>query len=81
MIYLTPSSANLFDAHFYAPSKPFLGKQITTLSANILVIWLMSIALIGVLFVDGFRRSMELFGRFSKKVSEKLNLKSKKSEA
>jgi hypothetical protein len=81
MIYLTPSNGNLFDAHFYAPSKPFLGKQITTLSANILVIWLMSITLIGVLFVDGFRRSMELFGRLSKKLSEKLNLKSKKSEA
>ena len=81
MIYLTPSNGNLFDAHFYAPSKPFLGKQITTLSANILVIWLMSIALIGVLFVDGFRRSMEMFGRLSKKLSEKLNLKSKKVEA
>jgi hypothetical protein len=81
LIYLTPSSGNLFDAHFYAPSKPFLGKQITTLSANILVIWMMSIFLIVVLFYDGFRRGMDLFGRLSNKISEKLSLKSKKVEA
>jgi ABC-type multidrug transport system ATPase subunit len=62
LIYLMPQGNNLFRAHFYAPSKPFFGRQITTLSANIMVIWMMSAILAWVLFIDGFRRFLESIG-------------------
>lgn len=67
LIYLTPSGKGLFEAHFYAPSKGFFGKQITTLSANVLVMWMMTAGLSLILFVDGFKRSAEwLNGRFKR---------------
>jgi len=66
-IYLTPTDGGFFGAHFYAPSKPLLGVQITTLSANLIVLWMMSILLAILLFVDGFRKFLDgipsLFGR------------------
>ena len=39
-------------AHFFAPSKLLFGKKITTYSANLLVIWLFSIALAITLYYD-----------------------------
>lgn len=54
-IYLDPIHRTFFGAHFYAPSKRFLGKMITTFSANILVIWLMTLGLTVLLFFDGMK--------------------------
>lgn len=56
LIYLTPVDKGLLDAHFYAPSKNLFGKQITTLSANVMIIWTMTAILAIVLFLDGFKR-------------------------
>lgn len=78
LIYLMPQGNNLFNAHFYAPSKPFFGKQITTLSANIMVIWLMSALLTWVLFVDGLRRFLECIGNLPERLQWKK--KGEKSE-
>jgi ABC-type multidrug transport system ATPase subunit len=77
LIYLTPVDVGLFGAHFYAPSKPLFGKQITTLSANILVIWLMTITLVAVLFVDGLKRTFTWIGFSAERLVEKIGLKKK----
>jgi hypothetical protein len=77
LIYLTPVDVGLFGAHFYAPSKPLFGKQITTLSANILVIWMMTIALVVVLFVDGLKRTFTWIGFNAERFVEKIGLKKK----
>ena len=58
-IYLVPHHKGFFGAHFYAPSKNLLGTQVTTLSANLLVIWCMSIGLTLLLFFDGLRKLLE----------------------
>lgn len=58
-IYLTPTDCGFLGSHFYAPSKPIFGKQMTTLSANVLVLWIMSVILAVVLFMDGFRKAIE----------------------
>lgn len=56
-IYLIPDPANGFlGSQFYAPSKPIFGKQVTTLSANIMVLWLMSASMAIILFADGLRK-------------------------
>jgi len=70
-IYLTPTDSGLFGAHFYAPSKPVFGKQITTLSANLLVIWLMTLLLGIVLFFDGLRKLFEWFSEWGTKWRKK----------
>lgn len=58
-IYLTPIHKSFFGAHFYAPSKRFFGKQITTFSANLIVIWGMTLLLTIILFMDGLRKLIE----------------------
>ncbi|MEZ4798304.1 MAG: ATP-binding cassette domain-containing protein [Flavobacteriales bacterium] len=75
LIYLTPVDVGLFGAHFYAPTKPFMGRQLTTLSANIMVIWMMTIVLAIVLFFDGFRWFFNLLGRLVKSVSTRISAK------
>lgn len=75
LIYLTPVDVGLFGAHFYAPTKPFFGRQLTTLSANIMVIWLMTIVLAIVLFFDGFRWSFNMLGRLISRISQKISTK------
>jgi ABC transport system ATP-binding/permease protein len=65
LAFLTPYNKSFFGAHFYAPSKSFFGKQITTLSANLMVVWSMTLLLVVVLFLDGFKRSMDGFARIT----------------
>ncbi len=57
-VFLTPNGG-FFNAHFYAPSKTFFGKQITTLSANLFVIWLMTLLLGVILFYDGMKKGLD----------------------
>lgn len=57
-VFLEPVGG-FFDAHFYAPSKRLFGRSITTLSANLMVIWGMSLILVLILFYDGFRKAMD----------------------
>lgn len=54
-IYLTPLHKGFLKAHFYAPTKNFFGKQITTMSANLLVIWGMTVFLSIMLFLNGLK--------------------------
>lgn len=54
-IYITPKHKSFLGTHFYAPSKPVFGEQITTLSANLMVIWVMTILMTLLLFVDGLK--------------------------
>lgn len=75
LIYLTPQDKGLLGAHFYAPSKEFLGKQITTLSANVMVIWLMSLILGIILFQNGFKRALNALNFYSAKLAMKLRLR------
>lgn len=51
-----------FRAQFYQPSKHFAGFWFDTLHFNISVIWLMSILLLIVLYFDGFKRFISIFG-------------------
>jgi hypothetical protein len=71
LVFLAPIDKSFFGAHFYAPSKSFFGKQITTLSANVMVIWGMTIFLIIILFLDGFKRGLDfLSGGFIKEAQQ-----------
>jgi len=63
-IFLTPTGG-FFDAHFYAPSKNLFGKQITTLSANMLVVWFMTLLLSVILFFDGMKKALDGISRFA----------------
>jgi hypothetical protein len=63
-IYLDPEGG-FFDAHYYAPSKQLVGKRISTLSGNILVIWLMSLGLTVLLVFDGLRKALDFLGKLS----------------
>ena len=72
LAYLTPQDKGLFGAHFYAPSKEFFGKQITTLSANVLVIWMMTFVLGVILFLDGLKRSANWIESQIQFIKEKL---------
>lgn len=61
-IYLDPHHANLFTAHFYAPRKKVFGSWMSTFWANILVLWMMSLALVISLYFDILRKILEGLG-------------------
>jgi ABC-type multidrug transport system ATPase subunit len=65
-IFLEPEGG-FFNAHYYAPSKTILGARISTLSANILVIWIMTGALIILLVYDGLKKFLDFTARLGKK--------------
>jgi hypothetical protein len=62
-IYLEPYDYNYLKAHFYAPKKKLFGVYFDTFTANVLVIWSMTILLIITLYMDTFKRTLDLFGR------------------
>lgn len=59
LIYRDAFHSGVFDAHFYAPSKQVGGVQLPTFWVNLAVIWGMSLILIGLLFINGFKRLMD----------------------
>lgn len=59
----TPDGPLDFRAHFYAPVKHFLGNYYSTLQFNTIIIWLMSVILIGLLYFDVFRKVVSSFGK------------------
>ena len=65
-IFLDPEGG-FFDAHYYAPSKQFFGHRISTLSGNIMIIWLMSVLLVVVLAFDGLKKFLDLISRIGQK--------------
>ena len=63
-IYLDPVGNNYLGAQFYAPSKFLLGKKLDTFTANLFVIWLMTIILTITLYFDVLRKILENSGVF-----------------
>ena len=74
-VYLDPYDKGFFEAHFYAPRKKLFGMYIGTFTANILVIWGMSLMLMITLYFDALKKALDgmekLFGRikFRKKTA------------
>ena len=62
-IYLDPYDNDYLKAHFYAPKKRLFGVYFDTFTANVAVIWSMTILLIITLYMDTFKRTLDLFGR------------------
>lgn len=62
-IYLDPYDFDYLQAHFYAPKKKLFGVYFDTFTANVLVIWSMTVFLIFTLYVDAFKKTLDLFGR------------------
>ena len=58
-IYRLPFHKGWFGAHFYAPVKRIFGMYIDTFPANIMVLWLMCIALTATLYFDMLRKTIE----------------------
>ena len=56
-----------FRAHFLAPSKKLFGTNITTFSANLMVLWLFSIGLAITLYYDGLRKLLSFLGELFKR--------------
>jgi hypothetical protein len=65
-IFLDPRGG-FINAHYYAPSKTFFGQRISTLFANVLVIWIMTAALAMLLAYDGLKKTLDFLSRFGKK--------------
>lgn len=70
-IYLDPVHSSVLRAQFFAPQKPLFGIYIDTFWANILVIWLMTIALMFTLYYDVLRKLIDFFGELPEKISRK----------
>lgn len=58
-IYLEPARSGFFGAHFYAPVKWLGGVRFSTLWANVMVLWGMSLALAFALFYELFPRLLD----------------------
>lgn len=73
-IYRKPIHSGLFGAHFYAPVKYIGGQEVITFSANIIVIWLMTLLLSLLLWIDGLRKTIEFIadriGLLTKRLTE-----------
>jgi hypothetical protein len=65
-VFLDPNGG-FFNAHYYAPSKVLFGQRISTLSANVLVIWIMTALLALLLAYDGLKKFLDFTERFGKK--------------
>lgn len=70
-VYRKPIHSGLFTAHFYAPVKFIAGKELSTFVANVVVIWMMTLAMIILLFFDGLRALLEGLSNFSRRFSRK----------
>ena len=64
-IFYDPTESNVGAAHFYAPTKKFFGKLISTYWFNMAIVWLMSITLMVMLYFDVFKKVLDLFGNIS----------------
>ncbi len=65
-VFLDPTGG-FFNAHYYAPSKVLFGQRISTLSANVLVIWVMTALLAILLALDGLKKFLDFTARIGKK--------------
>jgi ABC transport system ATP-binding/permease protein len=61
-IYNIPRGKSILSAHFYAPNKYLFGLKLSTLVANVLMLWLMTFILMVTLYFDFFRKLIEKIG-------------------
>jgi hypothetical protein len=61
-IYNIPRGKSIISAHFYAPNKYLFGLKLSTLAANVLMLWLMTFVLMVTLYFDFFRKLIEGIG-------------------
>ncbi|MFN3874348.1 MAG: ATP-binding cassette domain-containing protein [Flavobacteriales bacterium] len=66
-VYLEPAEGGFLSAHFYAPSKRLLGRRVSTLAGNVLVLWLMTLLLCGALHQEVFIKAGRLLVRPSRR--------------
>lgn len=64
-LYMDPKNTRLLDAPFYTYKKYWFGIPMSTFTANILVLWGMTILLIIALYYDLLRKCLTLFSRKS----------------
>lgn len=62
-VYFDPVGKRFLDTPFYAPKKYFLGVEMSTFLANMLVIWFMTLTLIVALYYDILRKILQFFGK------------------
>ncbi|MBK9148926.1 MAG: ATP-binding cassette domain-containing protein [Flavobacteriales bacterium] len=67
-IYMEPLSGGPLSAHFYAPAKLLFGVRVSTLAANVAVIWMMSLMLFGALYLELFKKAGRLLPRMASRV-------------
>jgi len=67
-IYLDPIGKGFFKAHFYSPKKNVFGNLVSTFTANIIVLWLMTIIFCITLYYDVFLRSLKFLNNLSSKI-------------
>lgn len=77
-IYRKPVHSNLHNAHFYAPVKYIGSKELSTFSANMLVIWLMTLGFAILLVFDGLRKGIEGISGMGERISASLKRTSEK---
>jgi ABC transport system ATP-binding/permease protein len=64
-VFKDPESGGLLNyrAHFFAPTKNFLGMKFDTFYFNLVVIWLATAILYVLLYTEALRKFLELFSK------------------
>jgi len=57
--YITPAPSLFMSAHFYAPKKHLFYHELWTSTANMIVIWFMTMLLMILLYFDGLKKFLE----------------------
>lgn len=70
-VYNLPRNSGFFQAHFYAPVKKLFGTKVDTLTANVMVIWLMTLILTITLYFDAFRKLIRSFEILASRLKNK----------
>jgi len=55
-IFLKPYNSTFFESHFYSPYKKLFGSWVSTLWANLIIIWLLTTIFIITLYTDTFNK-------------------------
>ena len=63
-IFMDPSTESVisFRTHFFSPTKNLFGSLVGTFGFNILIIWAFTCFLYIVLYYDGLKKALQLFG-------------------
>ena len=70
-IYFDGSPLQNIRAHFYAPTKSFMGKRYDTFTINLFVILFMTIIAWVALYFEWLKNIMDYFENFSKNIKRK----------